>query len=152
MRQRITIEGRNVNDLFRLPCVRGIYRRNDGGLVCCVQANGAGENTLATIGDSLVEDDDGLWSVERAAPDRRGSPLSGMDALNEAQLKKSLKTKGWRTMRTLIFDVMLKGRFACTLRYKYCPVFPTDSKDLHDFIISKRPALRNQPFNAVFDL
>lgn len=55
-------------------------------------------------------------------------------------------------MKTLFIDVMLKGRFVCTLRYKYCPIFPINSKDLHDFVISKRPTLRNQPFNVVFDL
>ncbi len=55
-------------------------------------------------------------------------------------------------MKTMFIDVMLKGRFVCTLRYKYCPAFPIDSKELSDFVISKRPTLRNQPFNIVFDL
>ena len=27
-------------------------------------------------------------------------------------------------MKTLTFDVMLDGRFVCTLRYEYCPLFP----------------------------
>lgn len=53
-------------------------------------------------------------------------------------------------MKTLFVDVMLKGRFVCTLQYKYCPLFPIDIKELIDFVISKRPTLRNQPFNIVF--
>lgn len=56
------------------------------------------------------------------------------------------------TMKTLFLDIMLKGRFVCTLRYRYCPLFPIDEKELQDFVVSKRPTLRNQPFNIVFDL
>ena len=27
-------------------------------------------------------------------------------------------------MKTFVFDVMLNGRFICTLKYKYCALFP----------------------------
>lgn len=53
-------------------------------------------------------------------------------------------------MKTLIFDIMLNGRFVCTLRYKYSPLFPIDVNELNDFIVSKRPTLENKPFNIVF--
>ena len=56
------------------------------------------------------------------------------------------------TMKTLFLDIMLKGRFVCTLRYRYNPLFPIDKRNLHDFVVSKRPTLRNQPFDIVFDL
>lgn len=55
-------------------------------------------------------------------------------------------------MKTLFLDVMLNGRFVCTLKYRYCPLFPIDAKDVSDFVISKRPTLKNKPFNVVFDL
>ena len=55
-------------------------------------------------------------------------------------------------MKTLFIEIMLGDRFVCTLRYRYCPLFPIDEKELHDFVVSKRPTLRNQPFNIVFDL
>ena len=29
-------------------------------------------------------------------------------------------------MKTFVFDVMLNGRFVCTLKYKYCALFPID--------------------------
>lgn len=29
-------------------------------------------------------------------------------------------------MKTLVFDVMLDGRFIHTFRYQYCPLFPID--------------------------
>lgn len=36
-------------------------------------------------------------------------------------------------MKTFVFDVMLNGRFVCTLKYKYCALFPildtTDNPD-----------------------
>lgn len=53
-------------------------------------------------------------------------------------------------MKTLIFDVMLHDRFVCTLRYKYCPLFPIEERELHDFVVSKRPTLRNKPFRIEF--
>ena len=53
-------------------------------------------------------------------------------------------------MKTLTFDVMLHGRYVCTLKYEYCPLFPIDSEELHDFVVSKRPTLRNKPFRIAF--
>lgn len=32
-------------------------------------------------------------------------------------------------MKTFIFDVMLYGRFICTLKYKYCALFPIDFEE-----------------------
>lgn len=32
-------------------------------------------------------------------------------------------------MKTFVFDVMLNGRFVCTLKYKYCALFPIDYDD-----------------------
>ena len=51
-------------------------------------------------------------------------------------------------MKTLTFDVMLDGRFVCTLRYEYCPLFPVAERELRDFVVSKRPTLRNKDFSA----
>lgn len=53
-------------------------------------------------------------------------------------------------MKVLVFDIMLRGRFVCTLRYKYCPLFPIEFEKLKKFILSKRPTLRNQPYNIAF--
>lgn len=33
-------------------------------------------------------------------------------------------------MKTFVFDIMLNGRFICTLKYKYCALFPIDFEDL----------------------
>lgn len=53
-------------------------------------------------------------------------------------------------MKTLTFDVMLDGRFVCTLRYEYCPLFPVSGRELRDFVVSKRPTLRNKDFRIEF--
>lgn len=45
-------------------------------------------------------------------------------------------------METFIFDVMLNGRFICTLKYKYCALFPIDFEDLEKFVLQKRPTLK----------
>lgn len=47
-------------------------------------------------------------------------------------------------MKTLVFDVMINGRFVCTLHYRYCPASPIKVEELEAFVISKRPTLRNK--------
>lgn len=53
-------------------------------------------------------------------------------------------------MEKLKFDVMLKGRFVCTLTYEFCPAFPITGQELVDFVLSKRPSLKGKPFNIAF--
>lgn len=42
-------------------------------------------------------------------------------------------------MKELIFDVMLNGRFVCTLKYRFCPSFPITEEELAKFVEEKRP-------------
>lgn len=51
---------------------------------------------------------------------------------------------------TIVFDVMLNGRFVCTLKYKYCALFPIDFEDLTKFVLKKRPALKGKDFRIAF--
>lgn len=53
-------------------------------------------------------------------------------------------------MKTLTFDVMLGDRYVCTLKYRYCPLFPIYTDELHEFVVSKRPTLRNKEFIIKF--
>ena len=55
-------------------------------------------------------------------------------------------------MKTFVFDVMLNGRFVCTLKYKYCPLFPIDAEDLTKFVLKKRPTLKGKDFRIVFQI
>lgn len=38
-------------------------------------------------------------------------------------------------MKTFVFDIMLNGRFVCTLKYKYCALFPIDFEELKKYIV-----------------
>ena len=53
-------------------------------------------------------------------------------------------------MKIFVFDVMLDGRFICTLKYKYCALFPIDFEELEKFALLKRPTLRGKDFRIVF--
>ena len=53
-------------------------------------------------------------------------------------------------MKTLVFDVMLNGRFICTLKYKYCVLFPIDFEDLTKFVLKKRPTSKGKNFRIMF--
>ena len=55
-------------------------------------------------------------------------------------------------METFIFDIMLNGRFICTLKYKYCALFPIDFEDLEKFILSKKPSLKGKDFRIAFQI
>lgn len=53
-------------------------------------------------------------------------------------------------MKTLIFDVMLDGRFVRTFRYQYCPLFPIDEQELEKFVTDRLPTLKGKDFKIVF--
>lgn len=47
-------------------------------------------------------------------------------------------------MKTMLFDVMLNGRFVMQLRYEYFPAFPIDLDDVLGKVIQKRPTLKGK--------
>lgn len=53
-------------------------------------------------------------------------------------------------MKTFVFDVMLNGRFVCTLKYKYCALFPIDFEDLKKFVLEMRLSLRGKDYRIAF--
>ena len=53
-------------------------------------------------------------------------------------------------METFTFDIMLNGRFVCTLKYKYCTLFPIDLEYLKKFILNKRPSLKGKDYRIAF--
>lgn len=52
-------------------------------------------------------------------------------------------------MKTFVFDIMLNGRYICTLKHKYCSLFPLDFGDLIKFVLKKRPTLKGKDFKIV---
>ena len=46
----------------------------------------------------------------------------------------------------ITFDVMLEDRFVCTMRMPHPSIMILDPEEARQFIISKRPSLRNKNF------
>ena len=82
MKQKIQITGKNLNDLFKLPCVveiqKGIVMGVHGGYIpsqnlddCAIAVAQKPQSDLcitwARMGDWLVEDDKGGWHVEKGS-------------------------------------------------------------------------------------
>lgn len=61
--KKIYIDGRHWDNILQLPCVRGLNKR-DKEYVVKVKV-GKASTVFAAIGDALVEDETGSWSVER---------------------------------------------------------------------------------------
>ena len=53
-------------------------------------------------------------------------------------------------MKTVYLDIMVGGLFVTQLPYKVNPLFPVDAEELRDYVISKRPTLRNKKFTIEF--
>ena len=65
MKQRIKVEERHIADLWRLPCVNGLAKIHDGGILVGIGSQAKGQLALAYEGDWLIENDDHTWSVEK---------------------------------------------------------------------------------------
>lgn len=55
-----------------------------------------------------------------------------------------------KKQKALFLDIMLHGRFVCTLKYMYCPLFMINYDDLLKFVLDKRPTLKGKPFRIMF--
>ncbi len=53
-------------------------------------------------------------------------------------------------MKTFKFDIMLDGRFVCSMSYTYSPLFRLDIDDLVNFIESKRPSLKGKDYQIEY--
>lgn len=47
-------------------------------------------------------------------------------------------------MITIVFDIMLKGRFVMQIKYKHCMAFKLDERDVLEAVFAKRPSLRGK--------
>ena len=53
-------------------------------------------------------------------------------------------------MKDFIFDVMLNGRFICTMKYRFCPLIPIPVEDLAKFVEEKHPSLKGKDYKIAF--
>lgn len=79
---------------------------------------------------------------------KRQIPLRGYVGISLYRIQ--FVDKSQQNMKTLVFDVMLDGRFVHTFRYQYCPLFPIDEQELEKFVTDRLPTLKGKDFKIVF--
>lgn len=65
MRQKIHFTGKNLNDVFFIPCVLAIMKLDNDEPFIILRKGMSNGSLFACIGDWLVEEDDGKWHVEK---------------------------------------------------------------------------------------
>lgn len=53
-------------------------------------------------------------------------------------------------MKTVYLDIMVDNIFVAQLPYKVNPTSPVTDKELSEYVVSKRPTLRNKKFVIAF--
>lgn len=54
-------------------------------------------------------------------------------------------------MKTMFIDVMHNGRFVCTFRYRYSPLFKLDINDIARKLLASRPSLKGKQLELYLD-
>lgn len=67
MKQRIKVDDKNIGELFVLPCVTAIIKGWKNGNVILQLDNKISFDRFARQGDWLVEQDSGMWRVEKVS-------------------------------------------------------------------------------------
>ena len=49
-------------------------------------------------------------------------------------------------MQDIRFDIMLRGRYVCTMTYRHFAAFPITEDELTVYVESRRPSLRGKPY------
>ena len=66
MKQKIHFTGKNLNDIFHLPCVGGVLKKDFNKPFLFLKMEQMVDfSRFADVGDWLVEEDDGMWRVEK---------------------------------------------------------------------------------------
>jgi hypothetical protein len=68
MKQRIKIPDKVTHTVFSLPCVVAVMKDKHVGVEYHVRLEGRTWTSAAYPGDTLIEDDKGVWHLERRRP------------------------------------------------------------------------------------
>lgn len=50
--------------------------------------------------------------------------------------------------KIIYLDVMIGEKFICQFRYKYSSLFKINKDEMRDYVLSKRPSLKNKDFRV----
>lgn len=65
VRRKIGFTGKNLNDMFILPCVKSIMKDHNGLPVLLLYLDSTNNmRNIAPVGSILIQYDDGHWEVE----------------------------------------------------------------------------------------
>lgn len=53
-------------------------------------------------------------------------------------------------LKKIYLDIMIKGKFVCQLPFSFCPLFPIEMEEVREYVLEKRPTLKNKEFNVLF--
>lgn len=65
IRRKISFTGKNLNDVFMLPCVKAIVKAGDEPVLVLWPDKTMGGKRVCEKGDTLIQYDDGQWFVEK---------------------------------------------------------------------------------------
>lgn len=134
-----------LNDLNELLHPASEVPRNDNGKILAfskVNSNIKLYDMNAMLNETSCDTYQEMWEIRVRA-------YTFTDWVFVEELLDLIK-KGGKINKTFVFDVMLNGRFVCTLKYKYCALFPIGFEDLYKFILKKRPTLKGKDFRISF--
>lgn len=63
IKQAIAFDGRNLNDIFRLPCVKSIDKGENGKPYAILYPHHTDGRLVAQVGDTFVQYATGVWQV-----------------------------------------------------------------------------------------
>lgn len=66
LRRKIEFKGKNLNDMFGLPCVKAIFKIDTKPVLVLLTTSMVGRSrNIVEIGDTIVQYENGLWEVLR---------------------------------------------------------------------------------------
>lgn len=70
--QKVLFDGKNINDVFQLPCVKSVEKGENGRPYLSLFPHYTEGRLTAQVGDALIQYETGMWQVfGKAALERK---------------------------------------------------------------------------------
>lgn len=90
-----------------------------------------------SVDDEYYKDEEGIWIPKK--------DFLGMSY--KTRMGNRMENSG---LKIIYLDIMVKDRFVTQIPYPHCTLFPIDSEELKNFVLEKRPSLKNKDFRIEF--